>query len=190
MDRLRLRTAYGKAGVQPSTIAALQFLGAAAFPTGAAADEPGLRIASIGNQNLKPEVTTEYEGGFDVGFLDGRINVEATMFRKLSKDALFNRPLPPSYGTAIGSASPTQWQNLAAVENKGTELTDRRADRPSHGGDAGTFASTDRCSRTSSSTPAACRSRPHPARATRSAIRCSGSGIARSPASATRTATA
>ena len=45
------------------------------------------------------------------------------MFRKLSKDALFNRPLPPSYGTAIGSASPTQWQNLAAVENKGTELT-------------------------------------------------------------------
>ena len=121
--RLRLRTAYGKAGVQPSTIAALQFLGAAAFPTGAAADEPGLRLASIGNQNLKPEVTTEYEGGFDLGLLGDRINVEATMFKKLSKDALFNRPLPPSYGTAIGSGSPTQWQNLAAVENKGTELT-------------------------------------------------------------------
>jgi TonB-linked SusC/RagA family outer membrane protein len=123
MDRLRLRTAYGKAGVQPSTIAALQFLGAAAFPTGAAADEPGLRLASIGNQNLKPEVTTEYEGGFDVGFWGDRISVEATMFRKLSEDALFNRPLPPSYGTAIGSASPTRWENLAAVENKGAELT-------------------------------------------------------------------
>jgi TonB-linked SusC/RagA family outer membrane protein len=123
VDRLRLRAAYGKAGVQPSTIAALQFLGAAAFPTGAAADEPGLRIASIGNQNLRPEVTTEYEGGFDVGFLDGRIGIEATMFRKLSEDALFNRPLPPSYGTAIGSASPTRWENLAAVENRGTELT-------------------------------------------------------------------
>lgn len=121
--RLRLRTAYGKAGVQPSTIAALQYLGAAAFPTGTAADEPGLRLASIGNQNLKPEVTTEYEGGFDLGLLGDRVNVEATMFKKLSKDALFNRPLPPSYGTAIGSASPTQWQNLAAVENKGTELT-------------------------------------------------------------------
>ncbi|HUQ81484.1 MAG TPA: SusC/RagA family TonB-linked outer membrane protein [Gemmatimonadaceae bacterium] len=123
MGRLRLRTAYGKAGVQPSTIAALQFLGAAAFPTGAAADEPGLRLASIGNQNLRPEVTTEYEGGFDAGFWDDRISVEATMFRKLSEDALFNRPLPPSYGTAIGSASPTRWENLAAVENKGAELT-------------------------------------------------------------------
>lgn len=123
VDRLRLRTAYGKAGVQPSTIAALQFLGAAAFPTGTSADEPGLRLASIGNQNLKPEVTTEVEGGFDLGLLNGRINIEATMFRKLSRDALFNRPLPPSYGTAIGSGSPTQWQNLAAVENRGTELT-------------------------------------------------------------------
>jgi TonB-linked SusC/RagA family outer membrane protein len=122
-DRFRVRAAYGKAGVQPSTIAALQFLGAAAFPTGAAADEPGLRLASIGNQNLKPEVTTEYEGGFDLGLLDGRIQIEATMFRKLSRDALFNRPLPPSYGTAIGAGNPTQWQNLAAVENKGTELT-------------------------------------------------------------------
>ena len=122
-DRFRLRAAVGKAGVQPSTIAALQFLGAAAFPTGAAADEPGLRLASIGNQDLKPEVTTEYEGGFDLGLLDGRVQIEATMFRKLSKDALFNRPLPPSYGTAIGSGNSTQWQNLAAVENKGTELT-------------------------------------------------------------------
>jgi len=123
IDRLRLRTAYGKAGVQPSTIAALQFLGAAAFPTGAAADEPGLRLASIGNQELKPEVTTEYEGGLDLGLMNGRINIEATMFRKLSEDALFQRPLPPSYGTAIGSANPTQWENLAAVENKGFELT-------------------------------------------------------------------
>jgi hypothetical protein len=123
MNRLRLRTAYGKAGVQPSTIAALQFLGAAAFPTGSAADEPGLRLASIGNQKLKPEVTTEYEGGLDIGLLNDRIGIEATAFRKLSKDALFNRPLPPSYGTAIGSGSPTQWQNLAAVENKGYELT-------------------------------------------------------------------
>jgi len=123
VDRLRLRTAYGKAGVQPSTIAALQYLGAAAFPTGTAADEPGLRLASIGNQELKPEVTTEYEGGFDLALMSGRITIEATMFRKLSEDALFQRPLPPSYGTAIGSASPTRWENLAAVENKGTELT-------------------------------------------------------------------
>jgi TonB-linked SusC/RagA family outer membrane protein len=123
LGRLRLRAAYGKAGVQPSTIAALQFLGAAAFPAGASADEPGLRLSSIGNQNLKPEVTTEIEGGVDLGLFNDRLALEATVFRKLSRDALFQRPLPPSYGTSIGSAAPTQWENLAKVENRGFELS-------------------------------------------------------------------
>lgn len=123
LDRLRLRAAYGKAGVQPSTIAALQFLGAAAYPAGTNADEPGLRLSSIGNQRLKPEVTTEIEGGLDFGLFNERVVVEATVFRKLSEDALFQRPLPPSVGSSIGSAFPTQWENLAKVENKGVELT-------------------------------------------------------------------
>ena len=123
MNRLRLRTAYGKAGVQPSSIAALQFLGAAAFPVTSSADEPGLRLQSIGNQKLRPEVTTEVEAGADMGFLNDRLNVEATIFRKISKDALFQAPLPPSYGTSIGATNPTQWQNLSKVENRGVELT-------------------------------------------------------------------
>lgn len=123
MNRLRLRAAEGRAGVQPSSIAALQYLGAAAFPVTSSADEPGLRLQSIGNANLRPEVTTEIEAGADMGFLNDRLNVEATIFRKISRDALFNAPLPPSYGTAIGSAAPTQWKNLARVENRGLELT-------------------------------------------------------------------
>jgi hypothetical protein len=68
-------------------------------------------------------VTTELEAGADMGFLNDRLNIEATIFRKISKDALFNAPLPPSYGTAIGSNAPTQWKNLAKVENRGLELT-------------------------------------------------------------------
>jgi TonB-linked SusC/RagA family outer membrane protein len=123
ISHLRLRTAFGKAGVQPSTIAALQYLGATSYPAGAASDEPGLRLASIGNADLKPEVTTEVEGGADMGFFGDRVNVEATMYRKLSKDALYNAPLAPSVGTAIGANAPTQWKNLAAVENRGIELT-------------------------------------------------------------------
>lgn len=123
LNRLRTRAAWGQAGVEPSTIAALQFLGARAYPAGAAADEPGLRLASLGNLNLQPEVTTEIEGGFDLNMLDERINFEITAFRKLSKDALINAPLAPSLGTAEGAGSPSQWKNIAAVENKGVELT-------------------------------------------------------------------
>ena len=122
LSRMRLRAAEGKAGVQPSTIAALQYLGAAAYPAGAAADEPGLRIADLGNANLKPEVTTETETGADIGLFNDRVNVEATYFSKISRDALLQAPLPPSVGTSIGSASPTQWVNVGKVKNAGYEL--------------------------------------------------------------------
>jgi len=116
LNRVRLRTAYGKAGVQPGTVAALQFLNASTYPTDAG-ETPGLRLFSIGNQKLKPEVTTEIEAGADIGLFNDRVNVEATFFNKESKDALFNRPLPPSYG-----AGANQFQNLAKVQNRGFEL--------------------------------------------------------------------
>lgn len=121
LSRMRLRGAWGKAGVQPSTTAALQFLGATTYPVNGA-EAPALRIASIGNPDLKPEVTTEIELGTDIGLFNDRIAVEATFFNKSSKDALYNSPLPPSYGVSIGSGAPTKWVNLAAVRNRGIEL--------------------------------------------------------------------
>ena len=113
---LRLRSAWGRAGVQPGTIAALAFLTPTTYAIGGA-ETPALRVASVGNPELKPEVTTELEAGLDAGFLGSRVNVEATAFRKLSRDALYSRPLPPSYG-----AGATQFQNLGKVENRGYEL--------------------------------------------------------------------
>lgn len=117
ISRARFRAAYGKAGVQPGTTAAIQFLNASTFPADNG-ELPGLRLTSIGNAQLKPEVTAELEGGFDLGLFSDRVNIEATYFRKRSTDALFAKPLPPSYG-----AGGTQWVNLAAVENKGFELS-------------------------------------------------------------------
>ncbi|MDQ3950034.1 MAG: SusC/RagA family TonB-linked outer membrane protein [Gemmatimonadota bacterium] len=123
LGRLRLRAAVGQAGVEPTSIAALRFLGARAYPAGTAADEPGLRLAAIGNEKLKPEVTTEIEGGLDLALFGERVNFEATIFRKISRDALLQSPLPPSWGTAEGAAAPTRWLNVAKVENRGVELT-------------------------------------------------------------------
>ena len=123
LGRFRLRAAVGQAGVEPTADAALQYLGARAFPAGAGIDEPGLRLAELGNPTLRPEVTTEVEGGFDLAILNDRVNFEATMFRKISKDALIRAPLAPSLGTSEGSAAPQQWRNVAKVENRGIELT-------------------------------------------------------------------
>ena len=116
LDKLRLRTSVGQAGLQPSSTAALQFLVAQTYPIGAQ-EIPGLLISAIGNPNLKPEITTEYEGGFDAGLLDDRINLEFTLFNKISRGQLFNQPLPPSFG--VGG---NQWVNIAKVMNRGVEL--------------------------------------------------------------------
>lgn len=118
LDRLRLRGSMGQAGLQPGTTAALAFLSPLTYPA-ASGDVPGLTVQSIGNQTLRPEVTTEIEGGFDVGFFRDRLNFEATYFAKQSRDQLFQRPLPPSYGVGQGN----QWVNIARVDNKGVELT-------------------------------------------------------------------
>ncbi|MBC7895802.1 MAG: SusC/RagA family TonB-linked outer membrane protein [Cytophagaceae bacterium] len=117
LTSLRVRSAWGKAGVQPGTIAALAFLTPTTYSIGGV-ETPALRLSSVGNPALKPEVTTEFEGGVDIALFDSRLGIEATVFRKLSRDALYSRPLPPSYG-----AGATQFQNIGKVENRGYELT-------------------------------------------------------------------
>lgn len=129
---IRLRAAYGQAGQFPTvTTAALQFLNAFSVPVGGV-ETAALRLQSLGNPDLKPEVTSETEFGGDFGLFNGRVQVEATYFRKESRDALFLNPLPPSVGSSQTGA-PSQWQNLAKVRNQGfelaleTKLVDRRA---------------------------------------------------------------
>ncbi|MCU0649570.1 MAG: SusC/RagA family TonB-linked outer membrane protein [Gemmatimonadaceae bacterium] len=116
LTNFRVRAAWGQAGVPPGTIAALQFLNANTVPLGGT-EVGALRLGAIGNSRLLPEVTTETETGFDLGLFNSRVNIEATYFRKLSRDALFQNPLPPSFG-----AGANQWQNIAAVLNAGAEL--------------------------------------------------------------------
>jgi hypothetical protein len=173
----------GRAGVQPGTIAALQFLGAVTVPLGGA-EAPALRIASIGNEALRPEVTTELEMGFDAGLLNDRVNVEATLFNKISRDALFQRPLHRPTGPAPTSGRTSPRCRTAASSCRWTSGSSGRSRS------RGTCAPTARASSTGSSTPAGRRS-PRPwARATSSAIRCSASGSARSSRTRTATATA
>ena len=117
LDKLRLRSSVGQAGLQPNSTAALQFLAAQTYPIGNQ-EIPGEFISSVGNPQLKPEITTEFEGGFDAGFLEDRLNLEFTLFNKISRNQLFQANLPPSFG--VGA---TQWVNIARVQNRGVELS-------------------------------------------------------------------
>jgi outer membrane receptor protein involved in Fe transport len=75
-------------------------------------------LQTIGNTKLKPERSTEIEGGGDADLLNSRLSVGVTFYRKTRVDALMPRPLPPSvYGEA------TVLENIGTIRNTGFELT-------------------------------------------------------------------
>ncbi|NIP80341.1 MAG: TonB-dependent receptor [Gemmatimonadetes bacterium] len=116
LSELRLRGAFGQAGLRPgATDALLQFdADIASFQN---LDVPALTIEELGNLALEPERSTEWELGFEAGLLGGRFGLETTYYHKTSRDALVQRPLPYSPG------GPTfQWDNLGEVRNSGVEL--------------------------------------------------------------------
>jgi outer membrane receptor protein involved in Fe transport len=122
LNQLRVRSAYGASGVQPGTIAAVQYFSAttARIPTataGEAVESPGVVYSSLGNSDLKPERSTEFEVGFDGTYWNSRITTELTYYNKRSSDALFERVLPPSVGTGLTS----RFENLGEVRNSGWE---------------------------------------------------------------------
>lgn len=116
LTSLRLRTAYGESGRQPSFRDAITFFNAQTV-TVSGTDVPGIQVGGTGNIDLKPELTREVEGGFEAGFFNSRLGVEFTYYDKRTKDLLIARPLPPSLGL-----STTQFANLGASSNKGLEL--------------------------------------------------------------------
>ncbi len=115
LSSLRLRAAYGASGNQPGSTAALRFFQSV---TGSIAgtDQPGLNIAAIGNDSLKPERAAELELGFDADLFESRAHVEFTYYRKKTRDALVNRVQAASIG---GPAQ--RLENIGSTQNRGFE---------------------------------------------------------------------
>lgn len=134
LNMLRMRSAYGASGVQPGPIAALitfqttslSVPGTLSATTGT--DTPGLRTNSLGNPDLKPETSAEFEGGFDARLFGQRANLEVTYYSKQTRDALVSQPIAAS----AAPASTSVLRNLGSVKNAGIEaslsaqLVDRR----------------------------------------------------------------
>jgi hypothetical protein len=135
LNQFRLRGAYGASGVQPGGTVALQTFSASTAniatipgsPTGA--DTPGLLAAALGNPELKPERSSEFEGGFETNVIGNRAHLDVTYYSKRTKDALISQPIAASSGASTLSVL----RNLASVSNTGIEVTlnttliDRRA---------------------------------------------------------------
>jgi len=125
LDQLRLRSAYGASGVQPGATSALVIFSSttvnepqiAVSQTGS--DTPGLRASALGNPDLKPELSAEFEGGFEARVLNNRANIDITYYSKQTRDALISQNIAPS----AGPASTTVLRNLGSVKNAGVEAT-------------------------------------------------------------------
>lgn len=68
------------------------------------------------NENLKPERTTEVEGGTELKFFDNRIGVDFTYYRRVTKDQIITLAMPAATGF-VGA-----FVNGGTVENKGIEI--------------------------------------------------------------------
>ena len=116
INSLRYRFAYGASGVQPQAtdaLAAVNF--GSVFVNGQS--RTGASLNALGNPDLGPERVTEYETGFDMELLDGRVQWEATAYYRKSVDALVRRAMPRS----IGITGTGQLDNVGSVRNMGIE---------------------------------------------------------------------
>jgi TonB-linked SusC/RagA family outer membrane protein len=76
----------------------------------------GFVASGFSNQGLKWETTTQVDFGFDLGFLENRINIVADYYKKNTTDLLYNATLPPSSGYS------SSVRNVGEIENKGFEF--------------------------------------------------------------------
>ncbi len=116
LNTFRIRAAYGVSGQQPGTADALRIYNSVPGKR-AGIGTTGVSFASLGNFDLKPERSYEFEAGLDAGLFDDRVSVEFTFYSKLTRDALISRDIAPSLG-----ASQSQFVNLSRIRNRGIEL--------------------------------------------------------------------
>ena len=113
VQQLKLRAAWGRAGRQPDVFDALRTYEPSVGPGGASTVTP----ENIGNADLKPEVGTEIEVGFDASIFDDRVGLEFTWYDQTTGDAIVSVPALPSNGFPG-----VQFQNIGEVRNNGIEI--------------------------------------------------------------------
>lgn len=112
MNQLKLRAAYGETGNPAAFGATFTSLGSSNIGGNGGSSVAGLN----GDPNVEPETASEFEVGFDLGFLNSRVSLEATYYNKNVKDLILSRSLPASSGFT------TETTNLADLKNEGIEL--------------------------------------------------------------------
>lgn len=97
INYLKVRTAFA----QTANVAApyqKNFYYGTGFFSG---DQSSFLPGTIPPYQLKPQFVNSYEGGFDIGMLDSKIELAFTYYYKYSFDQILNLPLPTSSGASF-----------------------------------------------------------------------------------------
>lgn len=116
---LKVRAAYGTSANFPTgyPIASVLSLDTQSFLDSSG----GFVIANtsgsgLGNPDLKPERIDELEFGLEGRFFNNKLSLDLSVYNKITKDLIINRPLDPSTGYTSTQT------NIGKIENKGIEL--------------------------------------------------------------------
>ena len=95
-ETMRVRAAWGRSGEPPEPEDSKLFWQIA----GADENQQGFIIQNLGNPDIGPEITSEWEVGLDGSLADGKVTYTATYFDRATSDGLINVPLPASNGVS------------------------------------------------------------------------------------------
>ncbi|MBU6367831.1 MAG: SusC/RagA family TonB-linked outer membrane protein, partial [Gemmatimonadetes bacterium] len=112
VSTFRVRAAVGQSGRQPGAFD--QFTTFAPQVTSVGA---GLIPSALGNPNLKPEISTEMEAGFEAGLFNNRVALEFTAWQREVSDAL----VPRVFATSGGFRN-AQLTNIGSINANGMEI--------------------------------------------------------------------
>lgn len=127
VDFAKFRVAYGKTGndAEPYYVYPTFAAGSIVNPGYSSTHNFEFPIAGInsytisntlGNEELKPELTTEFELGVEMAFFQNRVGFDVSYYNRLTKGLIEAIPRDPSTGYTY------QFENLGDVRNKGIEL--------------------------------------------------------------------
>lgn len=117
IDKLKIRASYGTLGNQQIGIYPYQKVlrtGYNFYPGESVS--PGVRLAVLPNQDITWESTRIIDGGLDISFFKGKLNLVVDYYYKKTSDILYNLTASKILGMGIGL------QNAGEVENKGWDF--------------------------------------------------------------------
>ncbi|OSZ80551.1 SusC/RagA family TonB-linked outer membrane protein [Chitinophagaceae bacterium IBVUCB2] len=110
----KLRVAYGESGNLTGIGAYSRFN---SYSSNSFVSRTSLTSSStLANTNVKPERQKELEFGIDLGFFNGRLNLQTNIYTKKVDDLLINRFIAPTTGFS------SLLDNFGSLENKGFEI--------------------------------------------------------------------